>query len=214
MFFVFKDKDAEQRFMYGRLENRRDLLCLSQLSRPERPIRISRAEAKYDEHRDLLESLWATCLALGRDPDRSEIPNLAEINAVAGSLTGALRFIKSRKENVDAILAESRQSRIDDLRVYFARLQFEKRKPIGTSEARLQKDIRVFFGDYRSASDVGRELLFSVANIEAIGSACHQAAEHGIGWLEDSESLQLHTSLVEQFTGSPHVCAMRDATLW
>jgi DNA phosphorothioation-associated putative methyltransferase len=198
MFFVFKNKDAEQRFMYGRLENRRNILRLSQISRPEKSLRISRAEAKYKEHRDLLESLWETRLTLGRDPDRSEVQNLNEITTVAGSLAAALRFIKSHKENVDAILAASRQSRIDDLRVYFAQLQFEKRKPYRHLEARLQKDIRIFFGDYRSASDVGRELLFTVANIEEIGAACHQAAERGIGWLEDSVSLQLHTSLVEQ----------------
>ena len=198
IFFVFKDKDAEQRFMYGRLENRRNILRLSQLSRPERPIRVSRAEAKYEEHRQLLEALWETCLTLGRDPDRTEIPNLAEVSTALGSLPAALRFIKSRKEHADAILNESRQSRINDLCVYFAQLQFEKRKPYRHLEDRLQKDIRVFFGDYRAASEAGRELLFNVADIEAIGNACHQAAERGIGWLEDSESLQLHTSLVEQ----------------
>jgi DNA phosphorothioation-associated putative methyltransferase len=198
IFFIFKNKDAEQRFMYGRLENRRNILRLSQISRPEKPIRINRAEAKYEEHRDLLESLWETCLTLGRDPDRSEIANQAEVTTMLGSLPAALRFIKSRKEHVDVILEESRQSRINDLRVYFAQLQFEKRKPYRHLETRLQKDIRVFFGDYRAASDSGRDLLFTVADIEEIGSACHQAAEHGIGWLEDSESLQLHTSLVGQ----------------
>lgn len=198
IFFVFKDKDAEQRFMYGRLENRRNILRLSQISRPERPVRIGRSEAKYEEHRPQLESLWERCLTLGRDPDRSEIADLPEVTTALGSLPAALRLIKSRKNNADVILEESRQSRFNDLRVYFAQLQFEKRKPYRRLEARLQKDIRVFFGDYRVASDAGRALLFAVADIEAIGSACHQAAEHGIGWLEDSESLQLHTSLVEQ----------------
>ena len=198
IFFVFKDKDAEQRFMYGRMENRRNILRLARLSRPEKSVRISRAEEKYLSHRDLLESLWETCLIYGRDPDRSEIQNLNEVTSIFGSLPAALRFIKSRKENVDAYLDEARQSRIDDLRVYFAQLQFEKRKPYRNLEARLQKDIRTFFGDYRTASETGRQLLFTVANIEAIGQACHEAAEHGIGWLEDSESLQLHTSLVEQ----------------
>lgn len=198
IFFVFKDKDAEQRFMYGRMENRRNILRLARLSRPEKPVRISRAEEKYLAHRDLLESLWETCLSYGRDPDRNEIPNLNEVTSIFGSLSAALRFIKSRKENVDAYLDEARQSRIDDLRVYFSQLQFEKRKPYRHLEARLQKDIRTFFGDYRNASDAGRQLLFSVANIEAIGNACHEAAEHGVGWLEDSESLQLHTSLVAQ----------------
>lgn len=198
IFFVFKDKDAEQRFMYGRLENRRSIFRLSQLSRPPRAIRISRAEAKYEDNRKFLDSLWETCLSLGRDPDKAEIPNLTEITATLCSLAAALRFIKSRKENADSILAESRASRIDDLHVYFAQLQFEKRKPYKHLDVRLQRDIRVFFGDYRAASNAGRELLFTVSDIEVIGNACHQAAEHGIGWLEDSESLQLHTSLVEQ----------------
>jgi len=198
IFFVFKDQDAEQRFMYGRIENRRNILRLARLSRPEKPIRISRAEEKYVSHRDLLESLWETCLIYGRDPERSEIQNLDVVTSIFGSLPAALRFIKSRKDNVDAYLDEARQSRIDDLRVYFAQLQFEKRKPYRHLEARLQKDVRTFFGDYRTASEAGRQLLFTVANIEAIGQACHEAAEHGIGWLEDSESLQLHTSLVEQ----------------
>jgi DNA phosphorothioation-associated putative methyltransferase len=198
IFFVFKDKDAEQRFMYGRLENRRSIRRLSQLSRPERPARINRADAKYAEHREILESLWNTCLTLGRDPDRTEIADLAVITSALGSLPGALRFIKSRKERADEILAESRQSRIDDLRVYFAQLQFEKRKPYRHLELRLQRDIRTFFGDYRAAAESGRELLFSVADIEAMGKACHYAAEHGIGWLEDSVSLQVHTSMVEQ----------------
>lgn len=198
IFYVFKDKDAEQRFMYGRLENRRNILRLSRLSRPPKPGREDRALAKYEAHRDLLEPLWETCLILGRDPDRSELPNLTEITDVFGSLPAALRFIKSRKENAEFILDAARTSRIDDLRVYFAHLQFEKRKPYRHLEDRLQRDIRSFFGDYHAAVEDGRQLLFSLADIEAIGQACHTAAEHGIGWLVDSESLQLHTSLVEQ----------------
>jgi DNA phosphorothioation-associated putative methyltransferase len=198
IFFVFKDKDAEQRFMYGRMENRRNILRLARLSRPERSVRISRAEEKYLAHRDLLESLWESCLIYGRDPERAEIPSLEVVTSVFGSLPAALRFIKSRKENVEVYLDDARQSRIDDLRVYFAQLQFEKRKPYRHLEARLQKDIRTFFGDHRTALDAGRQLLFAVANVQAIGQACHSAAERGIGWLEDSESLQLHTSLVEQ----------------
>lgn len=198
VYYVFKDKDAEQRFMYGRMENRRNILRLARLSRPDKPVRLSRAEEKYLSYRELLESLWESCLILGRDPDRSEVANLDEITANFGSLPAALRFIKTRKEHTNLYLDEARQSRMDDLRVYFALVQFERRKPYKHLEARLQRDIRTFFGDYRAAIDDGRDLLFSLSNIEAIGNACHEAADHGIGWLEDSESLQLHTSLVTQ----------------
>lgn len=150
--------------MYGRLENRRSIRRLSQLC-SERPGRINRADAKYEEHPEILESLWNTCLTLGRDPDRTEIADLAVITSALGSLPGALRFISPARSAPMNILAESRQSRINDLRVYFAQLQFEKRKPSRHLEPRLQKDIRTFFGDYRGAANAGRELLFSVADI-------------------------------------------------
>ena len=198
IFYVFKDKDAEQRFMYGRLENRRNILRLSRLSRPEKAPRVDRAQVKYEQHKEILENLWESCLALGRDPDRSEVSNIVVVTESFGSLPAALRFIKARKDNATVILDRSHQSRIADLQVYFAQLQFEKRKPYRHLEARLQKDVKVFFGDYRTAVETGRELLFQIADVQAIGEACHQAAEHGIGWLIDSESLQLHTSLVEQ----------------
>lgn len=198
IFYVFKDKDAEQRFMYGRLENKRNILRLTRLSRPQKPGPQDRTQAKYEAHRELLENLWETCLVLGRDPDRTEIPNIEEIKNSLGSLPAALRFIKSQKENAEVILESARESRIDDLLVYFAQLQFEKRKPYRHLETRLQRDIKSFFGDYNTAVAEGRQLLFNLADVESIGRACHTAAEHGIGWLVDSESLQLHTSMVEQ----------------
>jgi len=34
--------------------------------------------------------------------------------------------------------------------------------------------------------------------VAAIAQACREAAQHGLGWLEEGESLQLHASLVEQ----------------
>lgn len=198
IFYVFKDKEAEQRFMYGRLENRRNLLRLTRLSRQEKIGRPDSAQAKYDEHRELLEGLWETCLTLGRDPDRSELSHLADVTAAFGHLPAALRFIKSRKEDVGTILETARQSRIDDLHVYFAQLQFETRKPYRHLEPRLQRDIKAFFGDYNTAAAEGRNLLFSLADIEAVAQACRTASEHGVGWLEESDSLQLHTSMVEQ----------------
>ena len=196
--YVFKDKDAEQRFLYGRVANWRNTYRLSRLSRPENPGHIDRAQAKYEQHRELLESLWKTTLLLGRDPDPSELAQLATITQAFGSLPAALRFIKSRKDHLEVILEEASQSRIDDLRVYFAQLQFQKRKPYRHTELGLQRDIKAFFGGYRTAVDLGRKLLFTIANIDDIGRACHTAAEHGIGWLEEGESLQLHTSMVEQ----------------
>lgn len=198
IFYVFKDKDAEQRFMYGRLENRRALLRLACLSHPPKPTREDRALAKYSEHKDVLELLWERCLELGRPPETDEFPRADEIKTHFGSVKAALRFIVSMKELADSYLEQARVGRIEDLTVYFAQLQFEKKKPYRQLEPHLQRDVRAFFGDYRSATEAARELLFRLATPEVINKACAAAAERGIGWYEASESLQLHTSLVPQ----------------
>lgn len=219
IFYVFKDKDAEQRFMVGRQVNRRNILRLAHLSRPEKPKRRDKAEEKYQQHYALLESLWEMCLTLGRDPDRGEIPvdpartldagqavrdsnqfmlNMSVISANFGSLPAALRFIKSRKDDAEEMLETARQSRINDLSVYFAQLQFERRKPYRHQESRLQNDVKAFFGDYREAMELGRKLLFAAGKTDNIDAACRDAAEHGVGWLEDNESLTLPTELIIQ----------------
>ena len=111
IFYIFKDQDTEQRFLSGRQENRRNVLRLAHLSRPERqakPLRRDQAEEKYQQHRGLLEPLWETCLGLGRDPDRAEVAELGAIADHFGSLPAALRFVKSRKPDADAVLEQAR----------------------------------------------------------------------------------------------------------
>ena len=198
IFYVFRDKAAEQRFMYGRLENRRTLLRLSYLSRPTKPTRLDRALAKYEEHRELLESIWQHCLSLGRVPDVSEVDAAESIKQHFGSLKAAVRFIFSTKESAENYFEEARRGRAEDLTVYFAQLQFQKNKPYRQLETQLQRDVKAFFGDYKSAMQVARDLLFRLADPEIINKACAESATRGIGWYENSDSLQLHTSLVPQ----------------
>ena len=155
-------------------------------------------QEKYEQHRDLLESLWEICLTLGREPDRSEVENATEIISYFGSISAALRFIKSRQSDATQLLEQARQSRIDDLRVYFSQLHFERRKPYRHLENRLQRDVKAFLGGYQEAFQAGRDLLFAVGQPEAIAAACGEAAERGIGWLEKNESLQLPTDLIVQ----------------
>ena len=198
IYFVFRDKQAEQRFRVGRQSNRRNILRLTLLSRPARPDRVDRAQAKYQEHYAALEGLWELALSLGRVPDRSEIPDVDYLVQHFGSVPAALRFVKSRKPNAEGFLADAHQARSDDLTVYFAQLQFDRRRPYRQLESRLQRDVRTFFGDYREALAQARELLFAAGQVETIASACQSAAEQGIGWLDAGHSLQLHSSLVPQ----------------
>ena len=208
--YVFRDKDAEQRFLVDRYRSRRTPLRLTDRSRRERPTRPTRearargpnaaekAQARYDACRAPLDRLWSRWLDLGRPPEPDEVPpeDLAALTAACGTLARALRLMAERGEPQD--LEQARAARVGDLSVYLALMQFERRKPYRHLEPGLQRDITALFGGYGAAQGAGLALLFQVVDTQAIADACQAAAEHGLGWLIPGESLQLHASLVEQ----------------
>ncbi len=111
VFFVFRDKDAEQRFLSGRQRNANALRRLSITERRREPVlRPDKAQIKFDAHQKALEALWEIWLRLGREPDKDETPNLIELVESFGSLHRALRFIADRKDG--QLLKEARASRI------------------------------------------------------------------------------------------------------
>lgn len=208
IFYVFKNPESEQRFQAGRQENRRNVSRLAALSRSpriapsergtSRRSSISVSEKRYLEHREILDALWQTCLRLGRIPERGEVADAEALERSFGSVSAALRFVQARMEDAEAILEQARLSRLEDLKVYFADMQFQRRKPYRQLEPGLRRDAKVFFGDYRNALEAGRELLFAAGNADILAAACRAAAEQGVGWLEEGHSLQLHVSLLER----------------
>lgn len=200
VFFVFRDKDLEQQFLSRRYGHRAPTILSRGWIRGkphrEKVPRVDRETRLFEEHRQLFEGLWVKLLELGRTPDKDELDNLVELEAAAGSLNKALRLVQSRFDVHELDIARS--SRTGDILVLLAMQQFEKRKPYKHLEAGLQRDIRTLFGDYTSALDLAKQALFELGDVEAIGRASREAAEKGLGWLEDSQSLQLHISLIER----------------
>lgn len=196
IFFIFKDQDAEQRFLLGRQRNQRSILRLSR--RPSLPAlpKLSRNEKKYIAFKHLIDPLWQQTLELGRPPDKSEIDSLIELTEAFGTVNKALSFMLFQQD--ESLLEQARQSRIDDLITYFALQTFSKRKPYKHLEAGLQKDIKAFFGDYHNAIATAKSVLFQISNAELIASACQQATERGLGFLDEGEALHLHTSMVQE----------------
>ena len=213
IFYVFKDKEEEQRFQYGRLENRRNRLRLTPpLSSPRPPPRAprvprasvprltaaERAQAAYNEGEQWLEPVWRTWIDLGRLPVLEEITGGEELIARFGSLNSALNLIRSVHEDQMALVQRSAASRADDLRVYFAKLHFERRRTYHTLEAGLQRDVKAFFGSFREAQEAARELLSCLAKTQLVEEACRKAGDLGLGWYVEGDSLQLHSSIVPQ----------------
>ena len=196
--YIFRDKDAEQRFLSDRFRSRHNKLreiSLRSREREQKP-RMDRAATRYDIHRESLDRLWRLWLSLGRKPDKSEVDDLVVLTDGFGSLSKALRFLEER--NDPAEIERAAESRIADLEVFLALNQFEQRKPYANLERGEQQDIKHFFGDYSSAKARSQALLFQIANVQVIDQACRQASEHGLGWFEPGRCLQLHVSLVEQ----------------
>jgi DNA phosphorothioation-associated putative methyltransferase len=194
--FVFRDQDAEQRFLLNRWRSGR-----TRLRAPSTPLRVreprerpdakrGRAEAIYQAHQNALERLWSLRLDLGRKPDKAEVADELALTEAFGSVSKALRFIEARKEAdlgraaLDSLLAAADQAREDDLTVYFALDQFARRKPYQNLEPGLRRDIKDCFGDYGAARAAGLALLMLIADTAAVEQACREAAEHGLGWLE------------------------------
>ena len=238
--YVFRDKDAEQRFLVDRYRSRRSPLGMPSLpprERPPRPLRearvprpgaAERAQARYDACQGPLDRLWSLWLDLGRPPEADEVPpeDLAALTETCGTLARALRLMEERGEPEG--LSRARAARASDLSVYLALMQFERRKPYRHLEPGLQRDLKALFGDYGAAQAAGLTLLFQVVDTQAIGAACREAAQQGLGWLDfgdaatpesgraeegsrtsdrlrldgaptgEARSLQLHSSLVER----------------
>ncbi len=196
IFFIFKDQEAEQRFLLNRQRSHRNVLRLSHRSSNPALPKLSRNKKKYLNFKHLIDPLWQQTLELGRLPEKSEIDNLIELTQSFGAVSKALHFMLDQFD--EAVLEQARQSRIDDLLTYFALQTFSKRRAYKYLEIALQKDIKAFFGDYKNAMATAQSVLFQIGKSELIASACQQATEQGLGYLDEDEALHLHTSVVEQ----------------
>lgn len=197
--FVFRDKEAEQSFLYGRVRNRHALQVIRQRlpvkARPK-PVRISRSAQLLEEHGALLTALWLRTLEVGRDLIEDEFDQAPAVLAAFGSWSRTVRWI--RRNNPEQELAFAEAQRREDLIVYFALQIFARRAPYRTLQLTLQRDIRAHFGTYQNALATAQQYLTDVADAAALDAACVLAHAKGLGHYVHSDYLQVHVSLVEQ----------------
>lgn len=197
--FVFADKEAEQRFLYGRQRSHHALRLLGyrrerQLKAPR--VRESRVERLVSEHGALIDALWERILELGREPSEEEFHGYGEALRVFGSWGKALRFVQSVNDTKQ--LEASKSQRNEDIIVYLALQLFARRKPYRQLDVTLQRDIKSHFGDYQRAQAVAQHHLLDIADPASLEAACAAASAKGLGHYVSSDYLQLHTSLIEQ----------------
>lgn len=199
IFFVFRDKDEEQSFLLNRSHSRSNVLRAISLLEKGPKIRATREQRLlklYEENKGVLDLVWEKWLDLGRRPDKSEAPGYEQTISIFGSYGKTLQLIEQIKG--PELLEKSANLRKNELDVYFSSFLLSKRKPYSHLEISLQRDIKAFYGDYKSAIASAKSLLFQIANTALLEQACLNAAEDGLGYLIPGESLTVHTSQIQR----------------
>jgi DNA phosphorothioation-associated putative methyltransferase len=150
---------------------------------PAIPPRIT-----FDQNRDLLEPLLQFMAEHGRPPASGELAEQGSINERIGSLNRAIKLL-ARVADVRS-WEETALTRQRDLLVYLALGTLRRQPKFSVLPADLQIDIRHFFGSYAAATRLGRELLFSAGQQQALSDECSKAS---VGKLMP-DSLYVHVS--------------------
>jgi hypothetical protein len=180
--------------------------------RTAKPLRLSKEAIRLAEAKPALDQLWTQALDLGRWPEPDELHDLPALLLATGSLGAARRMVGNHYDL--AQLAAAARTRADDLLLYLATQQFAKQASYRQLEPRLQRDIKTFFGDYRAAQAAALRLLVDAADPTKLMTACQQAAEQGLGWLDGQHSLQLHIDLVERLPAILRAYVACGLVLW
>lgn len=213
VFFVFRNKELEQRFLAARYGQRsrtsiQGWSYASQARLPKPPRRacepkesrstLDRISQLLIANQDDFQGLWLRFLELGRPADKHEVNEAlrARLEQSIGSWAKTLRIALDRFPVSE--LEAARAARVSDLLVFGAQRQFEKRAVYRELEPGLRADVRHFFGDHAAWQATARAVLFDIGNLASIDAACREAAAKGYGYLEEGHSLQLHISLLER----------------
>ena len=189
IFIVFKDKLEEQVFLSERQHIKRDWTQKTQRQLALKPKTIRKDI--IDKNIELFTDYWETTLELGRIPANNEFEFSDQIRRICGSHNKAHQTLL--KHFGEEVFQEANEKRKEDLIVYFALSQFEKRKTQNKMPESLKRDIKAFFPSYQLALEESREILFSVGSPLIIGEACNTAYELlKCGYLEDSHSFTFH----------------------
>ena len=178
VFYVFRDEAYEQAFAVGRISRRRRLPG------------VGECQELVADHRELLDPLVAFVTGRGRLPVDGELPISPRLAQTFGSVARAFSLVRraTAADGWDRI----RQERRADVLVYLALAAFPKRPRFGALPDELRRDIRAFFGSYRSGCAEADALLFSAGDQDAVDRACCGA---GVGKLLPDALYVHHTAL-------------------
>ena len=195
IFLVFRDKVEEQEFLLERQHVRREWRHLT--ARPPSKREYLIPKEKIDSNLPLFEDFWQAALDFGRVPANDEFDFSDQLRALAGSHK---RAFESLKEHFDTSeFEQASMNRQEDLTVFFALANFDRRTAYVRFAPRLKRDISYFFGNYGSARDAGDKLLYSIAELNKIRAGCVTAAKSiRSGRVQPGHSYTIHRKFLDE----------------
>lgn len=157
---VFRKAKDREAFLAARTRRRFDWTELSTQLRFSQPKkREKEVVSKYELNHSLMDSFWSAMLSFGRVPQRDEFSQYAEVKTFTGGIAKAARI--ALDYHGGALLEKARKVRQEDILVYLAMKNFEKRFSRRDLPERTKRDIKSFWGDFNEASRLATELLFA-----------------------------------------------------
>lgn len=180
VFYVFRNPEA------------RELHLARAVRRVTAPRLTLAPHVALEQNRELFEPLLAFLATRGRSPVEGELPEAGAIVERLGSIARAIRILGKvvGTETWEKIAVERQR----ELLVYLALGTFRRRPPLKALPVEIQADVRAFVGSYSDATKLGRELLFSTGQQNAINEECKEAI---VGKLT-ADSLYVHISAVSR----------------
>jgi DNA phosphorothioation-associated putative methyltransferase len=177
---VFRSAEERERFIASRFRSR--------LSAPRIPI----SAALYAQHEALLAPLVSFYTDRGRLPSVEELATAAEVLAVFGSLPRAFAVVR-RATGADAWERIAAQ-RGEELLLYVADAQFNRRPRFSDLAPELRGDIRAFHGTYAKAQEEALAMLQQLGDQDLLDAMIRSCK---IG-KQTPQALYVHASALER----------------
>lgn len=153
--------------------------------------RPNQAERRFEQHRQLLETLMDFVEDRGRLPRSEEVESGDELTQTFGSIRSAFSLVRRATGPERWELVEARARR--NFLVYLALAAFGGRPRFTELPEDLQLDVRDLFGNYKNAVSEADRLLYGAGDLGAVD---HAARTAGVGKLTP-EALYVHVSALD-----------------
>ncbi|WP_162198081.1 DNA phosphorothioation-associated putative methyltransferase [Paracoccus sp. S4493] len=189
LFFIFADSLSEQSYLLSR-QTRRSAPSVSAAAR-----RKAAREAAFEALRPDLEAIVAVATDLRRWPAVVELPKeiLERLEAANTSAAKAISLASSLSD--PEFLDDVAEQRQEDIAVYLALNQFNRRRNYRDLPEPLKRDVRALFQNFTTAQATARDLLFSLADSELLCAAAKATASEGLGYLDEKMNYWVSTEL-------------------